>query len=128
MDIQLILKANELQQRMQEIEERLGVVNQQIVELNSFGDDLSEISNSGSKEILASLGKGVFVKSEMKDRKFFVDVGSGVFVRKSPEETKGIISGQLERMKQLQEEIWGQREEINQELRELSGEIESKSS
>ena len=80
MDVELLMNLEKASQQSREIEEKLKVVEQQVAELESFRVSLDALKNSDEKEILASLGRGVFVKSDIKDEKFFVDVGSGIFV------------------------------------------------
>ena len=65
-----------------ELDEKLNVVDKEINELEIFELHLKDITSNGKKEILASLGKGVYVKSDMIDSKLLVDVGSNIFVKK----------------------------------------------
>ena len=126
MNQELFLRAQMLERDSSELEERLNLVNQEIVELQNFDINLGRINDSEEKEILASLGKGIFIKSEIKDKDLFVNVGSNILVKKTPEEAKKVISGQIERLGQIAEEISKQILYINKELEEIVKKFEEK--
>jgi len=100
MDQELMIKASFLERQMREIENELEFVDREISELGKFSDNLDYLSSSQENTILSSLGKGVLMKTEIKDRKLFVDVGSGVLVRKESGEIKVILEGQIEKFKE----------------------------
>ena len=126
MNQELFLRAQMLERDSSELEERLNLVNQEIVELQSFDINLGKIDDSEEKEILASLGKGIFMRSEIKDKNLFVNVGSNILVKKTPEEAKKVISEQIERLGQIAEEISKQILYINKELEEIVKKFEEK--
>lgn len=107
----------------QEIEERLNLIVQQIGELEEFGDGLEVLEASG-KEILASLGKGVYIPAEIKEKELFVGVGAGIFVKKSPVEAVKVIRGQTERLGLMRNELARRNESLDKEMQELMAEIE----
>ena len=93
---------------MNEIQEKLQVIEQQIAELEEFNSSLNGLKNLENRDALVSLGKGVFASAELKKEKFFVEVGSGKFVRKDLEETKKVVGEQIQRLTQLRAEISSQ--------------------
>src|SRR3989344_6886921 len=101
MDQETMLKASFLERQTQELEQYLEFIDSQINELELFKENLAVLSKSEEKEILSSLGKGVFLKGNMTEKKLFVEVGSGVVLRKTPKETQETISLQVKRLKEL---------------------------
>ena len=124
MNEELLQRAVMLQQQSQEAEKQLAFVDEQIRELEEFSKNLDFIDESKEKEILASLGKGVFIKSEIKEKKLFVDVGAGVLVRKTALETKKVIDGQLKKFIEARIYVVGQLEDFRKELGMMIKEIE----
>lgn len=124
MNENVLKRAVMLHQQSQEAEKQLGFIDEQINELEVFSKSLDYMDKSKEKEVLASLGKGVFVKSELKDEKLFVDVGAGVFVRKTPTETRKAIEGQLKKFQNARIQIAGQLETLREELGLMIEEIE----
>src|SRR3989338_8724242 len=84
----------------QELMIKASFLEREISELGKFSDNLDYLSSSQENTILSSLGKGVLMKTEIKDRKLFVDVGSGVLVRKESGVIKVILEGQIEKFKE----------------------------
>ena len=95
-----IIKAQQLEGRIKELHENLEFIDSQVLELEQFSNSISEFGKSKSKEIIASLGKGVHIPAEITSKSLFVEVGSGVVVKKSPEETLEVVSSQLTRIKE----------------------------
>jgi len=70
---ELLMKATMLQQQSQEIEQNLAIIDTQVSELSEFTKNLADLSSSSEKEILSSIGKGVFAKTTLADKDLFVD-------------------------------------------------------
>ncbi len=101
MDQELMLRASFLEQQAKEIEASLELVTRQVTELEQFSDHLSFFQKSKENQMLAPLGKGIYLKTSYESKKLFVEVGSGVVVQKTPEETQEIIEAQLKRLKEI---------------------------
>jgi prefoldin alpha subunit len=126
MDTELMMKIQESNQRSQVLDEQLKVVDQQIMELQQFSVAIDDLMNSDEKEILASIGKGVYIKSDMKEKDLFVDVGSGVFVKKKTDETKKVVGNQLSRLNEMKMQLTMELQKINSEVEKLIVEIQKK--
>ena len=126
MDQELLWRLEQSHQKLKDLEEKLSIVVQQIIELENFGESLEEIKTNEGKEILASLGKGVFVKSEIKDKKLFIDVGSGTLIRKDLGETQKVLRDQVSKLENMKVELESGMETLNQEVSTLIGQIENK--
>ena len=86
------------------------------MDMNSLNIGLDEIKNSVGKEVLAPLGRGIFVETKLISDKLKVDVGGRNFVKKSIQETKEIIGRQVEKLHEIREELNEKIEDINEEL------------
>ena len=122
---QQIILASQLEKKHQELEQSLQLADTQIQELEQFKDNLGFLIKSKEKEILSSLGKGVFLKSKIQDKeKLFVEVGSNVIVKKTPEETKKIVENQIRRLNEANLQIVAQLEVCHKQLQNLMANIE----
>ena len=109
-----------IEQQARELEGNLQLVENQILELESFKENLNLIVKSKEKEMLASLGKRVFVKTSIEDKdKLFVDVGAGVIIKKTPEETIKVVSNQILRLQEARLQISAQLEIYHKHLEEF---------
>ena len=109
----------------QEIENSLGIIESEISELDRFAIALEEIENNKNKKILAGLGRGVFIKSELEEKDLFVDVGSGTFLKKSIKETVKTIKNQIGRLKKVRVEQAAKIDSISLEMQELVKQVEN---
>ena len=124
MDDELIIKLQETHRQSQEIEEKFKVVEQQLDELQKFASSLEDLDKNSNKEILASLGKGVYIKSDIKDEKLFVDVGSGILVRKSIEESRQVVEEQSKKLNEMKIQLVAENETIAEKMRGLIEKVE----
>ncbi|MBI5148406.1 hypothetical protein HZA33_01875, partial [Candidatus Pacearchaeota archaeon] len=96
-----MLRLNMLEQEARQFEQQLMFVEQQIVELQLLSVHLDEIEKAKPKtEMLASLGRNIFVKTELLSKDLFVDIGAKTVVKKSIEETKTIIQKDVKQLEQ----------------------------
>jgi prefoldin alpha subunit len=116
---EILFKLSLIEQRSQEIKQQIEAVDNQVSELENLKSCFKNIEKSKNKEMLANLGRGVFIKTKIDDEKLFVNVGSKIVVRKTPEEASKIIDGQIKEMNELKEEFVHNLEHLNSELAEL---------
>lgn len=111
---ELLFKLSMLEQRMRQLHEQLHAVESAVVEMSSLKVGLDEISEG--KEILSSMGRGIFVKSKVLSESLTVDVGSKNFVKKSIPETKEMIGGQVKKLEDAKKEILDNLDAVEGEL------------
>jgi prefoldin alpha subunit len=91
-----------LGQEAEKCEQQMQMIDQQSIELVAVRDSIVSIKESSGKEketeILANLGKGIFVKADLKEKDLYVNIGKDVIVKKTPDETIKIIDEQTKRM------------------------------
>ena len=114
---ELMIKLGMFEQQIQQLRQQLQAVEESIIEITSLNYGLDELEDSAEKEILAPLGRGIFVKTKLLSDKLTVDVGGRNFVKKSIPETKKIIENQIKKLNKIKEDLNRNLEEINQELR-----------
>jgi len=124
MNQELMWKASMVERQARELEGNLDILNQELMGLSNFDNSLGVLSVSDEKGILSPVGQGVFMKSEIVDKKLFVDVGAGVFVRKSAEETQGIVREQIGKLTMARDEMNNKLNGLHEELQRMIGKME----
>ena len=94
-DKELMQKFQMFEQQIMQTQEQLQAVEQGTLELKDLTSGLSELIGKEGKEILAPIGRGIFVKAKLLSEELTVDVGEKKFVKKSIDDTKKIIDDQL---------------------------------
>lgn len=121
---EVLFKASALEKRSQEVENEIAFVDKQISELEEFNNGLEYLSKTKEKEMLSSLGKGVYVKTSLEGKELFVNVGSGVMVKKTPEQAKKVVQDQLKKLKEARIQLSAQMEAVSRNLAELLMQVE----
>lgn len=123
---EIILEAHQIEEESQHFQQQLGLIDEHISDMSSFQDALSTFSKENTSEILAPLGRGVFMKAQrMQEEKLFVDVGAGVVVRKSLGETKEIIVEQLSKLSEARLSVISHLAELNSRMIQLVTKLRS---
>ncbi len=124
MDQELLQQAAQLEQYTRQLEEHDEFLTRQIAELEQFRASVLAFVRSKETRMLAPLGKGVYCKTDIADRKLFVEVGAGVLVKKTPEALAGVIENQLQKLKASQVQLTAQIGLCAQKLQEMMQELE----
>ena len=98
----LFMQASQIEQQSQQAQQHLQMIEEQIKELDDFKTHLDSIKGQSNKEMLAGLGKGVFVKTDLKSDQLYVNIGSGVVVQKTPDQAKKTIDSQIKQLQACQ--------------------------
>ena len=80
-----------IEQETGQLEQQLQIVEQHISDMQKINSGLDEIAKSEDKEILANIGKGIYIPAQIKSKDLIVEIGSKNFVKKTIPETKKII-------------------------------------
>ena len=118
---ELIYKLSMFEQQIRQFQEQINAIENGIVELEALGFGLDEIKNPEGKEIMAPVGRGIFVKSKIISNDFIVDVGGKNLVTKSVSETKEMINEQVEKLRSVKGELETGLEEIGKEAERIIG-------
>lgn len=119
MDMELIQEISALESFTSQLEKHQEVIKEQISELGGFLDYAKELSRNNSREILASIGKGVYAKANLIEEKLLVNVGAGVLIKKSPQEVEKVVEEQIIKLKKTRSNVSIQLEIYAQKLAEM---------
>lgn len=111
-----------LGQEAERLEQQMQILDQQTAELAAVRESIDAIKNSEKSketEILANLGKGIFVKADLKDRELFVNIGKDIIVKKTPDETIKIIDEQTKKLAEGKQMIIEKIQELQLNMNEL---------
>ena len=125
---ELIFKLSMFEQQIQQINQQVQAVEEGIIELRSLKNGLGEIKNSNGKEIMASIGKGIFIKAKIISDELNVDIGEKNFVKKSVSETQEIIESQIRKLEGVRIELDENLETLGNEAKKIIEEAEKENS
>lgn len=112
-----LFRLSMLEQQARQIEQQLQAIEQQIIEMQLLKMNLDELKKADAKdEILASIGRNIFVKTSLKDKELFVDIGAKTIVKKSADEAKEIIDKDISRMAETRNRILEEFDAIANEI------------
>ena len=118
---ELLFRFSMFERQIRELQQQIEAVERGIVDLTTLNFGLDELIGSKDKEILAPMGKGIFVKAKLLSEELNVDIGEGNIVKKSIPETKELIEEQIKKLEQVRGELEKNLEEIGQELTSMMG-------
>jgi len=122
---ELMFKFSMIQQQAEQIQQQLQVVEQNIAEITRINLGLDELVGGKGKEIMAQIGKGIYVKANLIEEDLTVDIGNQNLVKKSIPETKEIIGEQIKKLGEVQKELYAGLENLNKEIMGLMAKAES---
>ena len=112
---EILYKLSIFEQQMHQLQEQVAAVENGMNELGSLNFELDELKGSFGKEILAPVGRGIFVPATISSETLTVDVGGKNFVKKSISETKEIIDEQLKKLVDVKKDIGETIEKVSEE-------------
>ena len=121
---ELMFKAALLERQAEELNSNVSYIANQIAELEQFKETLKSIGDSKTKEVLSSLGKGVYVKTSMEDKNLLVSIGANVVIKKSPEQTIKTLDAQIRALHEAKAHFMNQVEICNSEIQSAISEIQ----
>ncbi len=113
---ELIFKLSMFEQQIQQIQQQLQAIEQGIVDMNGLSLDLEGLKGAEGKEILAPIGRGIFVKAKLLSEELIVDIGKKNFIKKDISGTQQTIQEQIKKLEEVRESLEGSMEDINKEL------------
>ena len=122
---ELIFKLSMFEQQIQQLQQQLQAIEQAVVEMSSLKIGLDEFKDS-KKEILAPIGRGIFIKAKSISEELIVDVGGKNFVTKNIPQTKELIETQIKKLEEIREDLNNNLDEIGQELQKTIMEAQEK--
>jgi prefoldin alpha subunit len=108
-----------LGQEAEKIEQQIQSIDQQMSEMNAVKESIQAINDGKQKEILANLGKGIFISAEIKSKELLVNIGKEIILKKTPEETVRIIDDQNKKLMAGKEQFIERIQELQVNMQEL---------
>ena len=120
-----IIQIQMLEQEASQLNEQLNLVEQNINEMTELKVSLDEIDNvKKGEEMRIDIGKKIYLPVEVKSKDLIVEVGKGNFVKKNIKDTKEVIELQVKRLRSGKEQIMSRLEELQMEMQNLIFDIE----
>src|SRR3989344_8219667 len=119
MNQEILIRLSMLEQQTKQLEEHLRLVEQNILEMQTLSHSLDEIDGNKNDVILSQLANGIFMKSKLEEKKFFVDVGSRIIVKKTASEVKEVVGEQMKKLMNAKNEIYEQIGLLGKEMEKL---------
>lgn len=123
---ELMFKLSMFEQQIQQLQQQLQAVEQGIVEMDSLSQGLGELVGSVDKEIMAPIGRGIFVKTKLLSEDLTVDIGNKTFVKKSIPEAQEMIKVQLVKLDEVKKELNDNLEKVGEEMQKVMEEGQEK--
>jgi len=124
MNPESIMQIQMMEQEANQLNEQLQLVEQNVNEMLELKASLDEIGKKENMEILANLGKRIYIPVEIKDKNLIVEVGRGHYIKKTPEETVKVVEVQLDRLMKGKGQIMGRLEELQTEMMKMIEDIQ----
>ena len=125
---ELIFKLSMYEQQIRNLQQQLEAVEKGILDMNNLNLGLDELIGSKDKEILAPIGRGIFVKTKLLSEELTVDVGDKNFVKKGIPDTKKIITEQIKKLEEIKKELNDSLDSLSQEMTSMINGIQEENS
>ena len=102
--------------QIMQVQQQLQAIEQAIVDMQQIDIGLEDLIGKKEEEIMAPIGRGIYVKAKLLSEELVVDVGGKNFVNKDIPETKEMIQGQVKNLEGLKKELESELDKINEEL------------
>lgn len=119
-----IIQIQMFEQEANQLNEQLKLVDDNISELIELRNSLDELEKSKEKDMLANIGKKIYLPVEIREKELIVEVGNKRFVKKSIKDTKKVIEGQIEKLNSGKTEILNRLENLQHGMQDIIAEIE----
>jgi len=125
MDQAQIMQFQMMEEEANKLSQQLQMIEGSIKEIDDINEGLEEIDKKETKEILANIGKKIYIPVEIKDKNLIIEVGNKKFVKKSITETKELIKEQIQKLNSARHEITQRLDELQEEAGKLMMSIEN---
>lgn len=113
---ELMFKLSMFEQQIKHLQEQIGAVENALIDMQQLLIGLDEFKGSKGREIMAPVGRGIFVKSKIDSEELVVDIGEGNFITKNVDGTKEMIEKQVKKLIEVKEELNNNLEKTGEEI------------
>jgi len=121
---ELMMKFQMFEQQINQIQQQLQMIEENIGELGNLNLGIEALKGKKGEEILAPIGRGIFVNAKLESEDLTVDVGGKNFVKKNIDDTRELISEQVKKLQDAKAQLEGSLEGINQEMVKLMSDVQ----
>jgi len=125
MDQAQIMQFQMMEEEANKLSQQLQLIENNLKEIDDIKNGLEEIEKKETKEILANIGKKIYIPVEIKDKNLIIEVGNKKFVKKSITETKELIKEQIGKLNSARIEITERLEQLQEEASKLMMDIQN---
>ena len=115
-----------LQQQAQELDQQAQIIEKNISDLRELKLSLEEIEKQQDNQILANIGKRIYLPVEIKDKELFVEIGKGNFVKKSIPDTNKVVEEQIKKLIIAKDDVNQKLDELQKEAMNLMTNLQEK--
>ncbi len=112
-------KLKSFEGQIKNLQEQMEAVQKAISDLTTLQVGIDELSGKNGEEILAPIGRGIFVPAKITSENLLVDIGNGNLVKKNISETQKILKFQGNKLNKIREELESAAENLNSELERI---------
>ena len=116
---ELMFKLSMYEQQIQQLQQQLQAVEQGVFEMISLNHGLGELVGSVDKEILAPIGRGIFLKTKLLSEELTMDIGNKTFVKKTIPEAQEMIEEQLGKLDEVKNELNDSLDKVGEEMQRV---------
>ncbi|MFB6077060.1 MAG: prefoldin subunit alpha [Candidatus Nanohaloarchaea archaeon] len=115
-----------VQQQMEGLEEYSDEVADEIEDMHSTKDAITEIAESeAGDEIFFPLGEGAFARGELVDTdEVLVDLGADTYAEKPVADAQDLIADRIDELAETQDRIQEQQEELQEKVQDLAPKLQ----
>ncbi|MCR4327240.1 MAG: prefoldin subunit alpha [Nanoarchaeota archaeon] len=114
------------EKQIMQIQSEIQAIEQASIDMNRIKLGLLELKDKIGNEILAPIGRGIFMKVKLVSDEPIVDVGEGNFVKKTIPETTSLIEEQEKKLDQMKSDLESELDKISEEITKTMEKTEKK--
>ena len=119
-----IIEIRMLEDQIGQMEERVRLIDREILELQNIILSLDELTDVDDKEAMVPIGKNVFVKSKVNNcNEVYVNIGSKTIVKKTIIEAKKLFEEKKDKFLEAREYIGTDADKIIKRIGKVDSEI-----
>lgn len=125
-DEQVLMQLGMMENEINQTAEQIKLIEQNILELRKLNIGLEELEKSDEKNILANIGKGIYISAEIKSKVLKMEAGNGILVNKNINDAGKIIKEQVEILENEKSKLIERVQEIRSEIDSFVEDIKEK--
>lgn len=119
-----IFEIRMFEEQISQMEEKMRIIDKEILEFHNLISDLDEIKKISNKEVIVPLGKDIFIKSKIeKGDELFVNLGSRAMAKKNVEQAKKLLESRKDKFLEARENLGKEADKVIRRISEIDHEI-----